>query len=154
MGGEWFFYIKRDVEPTTEFDLPHYHAMLRKIRKKVDRHPSRFESVLWAVDEDEAAATNVFATFRSPCVRHDRHAENGATWKLFWDPRKVPANDRKSDIHARCISQVYLKINRLYIQSKIEHRFPSVFEIYLGDGISGYEWDYNGEYSPFAQIND
>lgn len=137
MGGEWIFSIKGDAPET--FDQEKYHLMLQEIKQKIQRNPDMYESVAWAESESAAEQSNVFATFSYPCDRHDWHKGTGPSWKLFWNPLQVPKEDRFSDIHARCLPDIRQKLARHEIQSSLVRAFPSVFELYLGDGISGYD---------------
>lgn len=137
MGGEWIFSIKGDAPET--FDQEKYHLMLQEIKQKIQRNPDMYESVAWAESESAAEQSNVFATFSYPCDRHDWHKGTGPSWKLFWNPLQVPKEDRFSDIHARCLPDIRQKLARHEIQNSLVRAFPSVFELYLGDGISGYD---------------
>ena len=139
MGGEWIFSIKSDAPKS--FDQEKYHLMLQEIKQKIQRHPDIYESVAWAESESAAVQSNVFATFSYPCDKHDWHKRMGPSWKLFWNPLQVSKEDRFSDIHARCLPffDIKQKLARHEIQNSLVRAFPSVFELYLGDGISGYD---------------
>jgi hypothetical protein len=146
MGGEWIFTVKDPSE--FDFDLEGYQEGLRRLKERVETQGEIFsdeDDIIWATSEENAAETNVYATFRYSCgrTRHTFHGTTGPEWKLFWDPSSVPSDQRASDTHARCNSLSYRFLKEcVRIQLKLCKTFPTVFELYLEDGLSGYEQEF------------
>lgn len=75
-----------DVAPSITFDQDAYRVKSREIWEKVGSKPSLYEPTEWASSEGKGAETIVYGVFS--------FSSNGNSWKLFWDPLKVPADER------------------------------------------------------------
>eukprot|EP00978_Attheya_sp_CCMP212_P030658 scaffold113543_cov51-Attheya_sp.AAC.2 len=159
MGGEWIFRIEPGVKPSTSMDLNRYHRTLQNIKTELEKNPSSHEPVIWSDSIAVAKETNVFATFSYACARDIWDETSGASWKIFWDPRKVIDSDYSSDIHARCFPvSASKRQTRRRIQKRLIREFPSIFRLDIRDGISGhydhgaraYEAEEKEEFTPYT----
>jgi hypothetical protein len=144
MGGEWWFRIleqksggtenkaSEDKQQSAKFDLTRYHALLFALKQEYEKYCEGFAE--WPMDEKQ----NVFARFYYTC---DRNHGSCGEWKLFWNPLLVPVNSQYSKIHARC-ADLNFKLISSTMQEKIVKAFPHHFEIYWGDGFSGYGFEF------------
>ncbi len=136
MGGEWIFTFESEgkakrYSKDNKFDLRMYQDLLRQFRQD---HSASFKDgeATWA-SEQEAAETNIYAQFQYDCDRHHRHHRHH--WSLLWDPNKVTRH--VSHVHARCAPEPF-KSASSSMQEALEKAFPSFFDLYWGDGYSGF----------------
>ncbi|OXA48156.1 Inorganic pyrophosphatase 2 [Folsomia candida] len=64
-----------------------------------------------------------------------------AVWTLYWDPMKDNAEQdpftTSSDIHARCAPWFFKRLS-VDVQKTLAQEFRHHFQLYLGDGVSGF----------------
>jgi hypothetical protein len=137
MGGEWCFSI--EPEPHAEnFNLGSYRWELKELKEAAkEQNAFRSDQVEWVVDDEALVETNIFATFRYTCSRHNatHHGPEGPNWKLYWDPQLVPYDrvhdahglcHQASNTHARCAHPDLIR-NYVLFQCRLARMFHNIF---------------------------
>ena len=133
IGGEWWF--KVIVDNSEVFCLDNYQNVLIEIKQEYKpTMPHETEKsnvqVSWfeKTDSEVEPPYNIFATFKT----------GDQEWKLFWNPQAVGWQDeRSSNLNTRR-APGHFKAASIKIQKLLCTKFPKHFQLYLGDGPSGY----------------
>jgi len=137
-----------EPEPLMSLDLVQYRLKLMEIRRafesklksKCGFHTMQDIEVFWHCLDTEPV-DNVFGRFKyykcsvPNCTTRDASGQH--SWYLYWNPKIVPKEKRKSNVHALCSNTLHFTTPSVDIQKMIIDGFPKAFQLYLGNGLDG-----------------